>query len=303
MTFANATVKRAIAKGENLGALCSRVRHFNELRGLRANTSRPQIRSIETVSGFYRRERESHLNNYFQRTPTRIPVRLVDGSWEFFYGGAVPVRDGTIGELIIAKESIFDPKFLRSLRKRSEYRVLDEGTELMVALSVRDGQSVPESLMKLLREIQPGELSNEYFWVPRPNCTRFAPIVVGPPGSSFARQRPAKPGGVWLQLEGMQPKGVVVSSVELPKEITSDSFDSFNHAFTKLSEVFEPWRRSHTGNIYTRVLYRESNRKWYPLERLRSAAEATEEHALIKQRWSEFISLFPESFCEDPKLR
>jgi len=232
------------------------------------------------------------MSEYYPKTPIRVPVRLINGQWEFFYGGLVPARDGAIADLIIQKESITDPKFLRLLRKRSEHRLLDEGTALMVVLSVRDTSKIPKELTKLLAEIAPKELSDEYYWTPRPAGTRFVQITVGPPSAAFARRRPGQSGGVWLQLEGTQPKGVVVSSVVLPDSVSRVAFDSLNHVFTKLSEVFEPWRQSHTGNVYSRVLYREKNEKWYPLERLRRAAEATEEHALIKERWEALVTLF-----------
>ena len=34
--------------------------------------------------------------------------------------------------------------------------------------------------------------------------------------------------------------------------------------------VFEPWRKSHTGNIYGRIFYKEKNSKWYPIDVLRN---------------------------------
>lgn len=237
-------------------------------------------------------------DGYYPKTPVRVPVRMVNGQWEFFYGGNVPVREGTFGELLIQKERITDPKFLRALRKRSEHLLLDEGTALMVALSARDQSKLDERYKALLQEISPEHLSNEYYWTSRPAGTRFVSVVIGPPLEGFPGYRRQQPGGVWLQLEGAQPKGLLVSSVELPEAVSEEPCQSLNHAFTLLSEVFEPWRQSHTGNVYQRMLYQESNGKWYPLERLRRAAEATEEHALIKQRWDELVSLFSQEIGE-----
>jgi hypothetical protein len=56
----------------------------------------------------------------------------------------------------------------------------------------------------------------------------------------------------------------------LPHSISAEPVATLNHAYTKLSEVFETWRISHTGNIYTRVLYHERNGNWYPLDTLRN---------------------------------
>lgn len=232
------------------------------------------------------------MNTYYEKSPVRVPVRLVDGQWEYFYGWPVPVREGVVADLIVERSSITDPEFLKATRRREEHKLLDEGATLLVVLAAKDGADISDEHQNLFVRIDSGSLSNEYFWTPRPAGTRFIGVQVGPPSAIFSRQRPGVGGGVWLQLEGVRPKGVVVSSVILPDLVSATPVDSLNHAFTKLSEVFEPWRKSHTGNIYTRVLYQEANGKWYPLQRLRSAAEATEEHALIKARGLEFMSKF-----------
>ena len=46
-------------------------------------------------------------------------------------------------------------------------------------------------------------------------------------------------------------------------------------------------RKSHTGSIYGRVLYKETNERWYPLDVLRNKAIATDEHELVNQMWEE----------------
>jgi hypothetical protein len=51
---------------------------------------------------------------------------------------------------------------------------------------------------------------------------------------------------------------------------------SVNEAYTRISEVFEPERRSHAGNVFRDVFF-EHGLYVYPLERLRSP----EEHELI----------------------
>jgi hypothetical protein len=63
-----------------------------------------------------------------------------------------------------------------------------------------------------------------------------------------------------------------------------------NHAFTKLSELFEPWRKAHTGSIYERVFYLESNDRWYPLKDLRNRAVDDAERGLIKELWERVAS-------------
>lgn len=113
----------------------------------------------------------------------------------------------------------------------------------------------------------------------------FVAVTIDGPNKQQLQRDPKATGGVWLRLDGIQPKGLSTSRVVVPREVSSDPLNSLNHAFTRLSEEYEPWRISHTGNIYTRVLYEERNGRWYPLEVLRNAAEAQAEHALVQERW------------------
>jgi hypothetical protein len=49
---------------------------------------------------------------------------------------------------------------------------------------------------------------------------------------------------------------------------------SINHAYAHLSEKFEPHRRSHTGNVFQKVLYLPPGQhNWQPLEELRQAKQ------------------------------
>ncbi|MBC8751519.1 MULTISPECIES: hypothetical protein [Paraburkholderia] len=79
--------------------------------------------------------------------------------------------------------------------------------------------------------------------------------------------------------------GIVTSQILVPLIVSEEPLDSLNHAFTRLSEKFEPWRKSHTGNVYDRVLYQEKSGRWYPLNVLRDAAIAREEHEFIRAEW------------------
>jgi hypothetical protein len=220
-----------------------------------------------------------------EKTPIRIPVKLVDGQWEFFYGGSLPVCDGAVGELILDKRSIEDKEFLARLNRKSEYKILESGTQLRVALTVRPFPEIPTNLKKQLITMNAHELG-DYTLQHASFDTQFAQITIGNPTTRQEKICPNETGGVWLQLQGTQPKSITTSSVIVPGEISREPLDSLNHAFTRLSEVCEPWRKSHTGNIYDRVLYQEKNGRWYSLSTLRDAAIATDEHQLIKEQWA-----------------
>ena len=89
--------------------------------------------------------------------------------------------------------------------------------------------------------------------------------------------------------EGAKAIGLASTTVLLPCAISTKPVASLSHADTKLSEIFETWRISHTGNIYTRVLYRKRNGIWYPLDVLRNKALEKQEQAIARNLWDDLI--------------
>lgn len=45
------------------------------------------------------------MTDIYTKTPIRIPVKLVDGQWEYFYGGGLHVCNGAVGDLVIDKRT------------------------------------------------------------------------------------------------------------------------------------------------------------------------------------------------------
>lgn len=229
------------------------------------------------------------MRSIFDLDPIRIPVKLVNGHWEYFYGGGLPVKDGTVGDLVVDRSSIEDKKFLANLKRISKHKILEFGVSLLVAVTVKRPQDIKQKLKGyLLPTGSTGpKLGDAYYRTPRSDDTRFVEISIGEPTERQKSHDPNEKGGVWLHVEGLIPKGVSSSTIVLPEGVWSRPADSLNHAFTLLSEQYEPWRKSHTGNIYDRMLYQESNGKWYPLNVLRDAAIARDEHQFIRSQWEQ----------------
>jgi hypothetical protein len=108
-------------------------------------------------------------------------------------------------------------------------------------------------------------------------------------------------GGVFLLFNGLSQTGILTSPIKLPiKDKTGDGdndkvVDSLNYAFTCLSEEYEPWRKSHTGNIYDRIFYKEKNDKWYPIDVLRNIVSVKkDEHQLVFEARQEAIKKIQE---------
>lgn len=229
------------------------------------------------------------MRSIFDLDPVRIPVKLVDGQWEYFYGGSLPVKDGSVGDLVVDRSRIEDKKFLASLKCASKHKILEIGTTLLVALTVKHPLDIGPELVQYLQPVGSGgpDLGNAYYWTTRSGDTRFVQISVGGPTAVQRQLDPEEKGGVWLHVEGLVPKGVSSSTILLPSGVGNGAAESLNHAFTLLSERYEPWRKSHTGNIYDRMLYRESNGKWYPLNDLRNTALVKDEHQFLRSQWEQ----------------
>lgn len=208
----------------------------------------------------------------------RVPVQLVNGHWELLYGGGVPAIEGAAGELRLEAFQIEDKRFLKALSRKSTIKILEEGTELRVALTIRG----------------PIGASHEQFLLPRDAtkhghtakinpASRFVSVWLAGPGRAQQKRKETS-GGLWLSLEGMEPRDLEAGIVQLPKVGALDKADSLNHAFTLLSEQFEPWRQAHTGSIYERVFYKDGP-WWYPLGDLRNRAIVSAERMLIADLW------------------
>jgi hypothetical protein len=215
----------------------------------------------------------------------RIPVKLVDGHWELLYGGGIPVKDGSVAELRLEKYSISDKSFLATVSAKRSIKILEEGTQLLFALT--PDLSLPEVLASHF--LNP--LSVKYEHVAKISThARFIRVHLSQPTDAQKRLQ-LDQGGLWLKLEGLVDRGVESSSIKLPpvpglkKQVAS----SLNHAFTLLSEVFETQRISHTGNIYESVFYQDSDETWFPLKDLRNRELAKAERKVIKDLWQQVI--------------
>ena len=231
------------------------------------------------------------MQDIYNRKSIRVPVKIIDGKVEYFYGGLLPVKIGTIGDLVLDEMYISDKNFLNLLKRKSQHKILGEGTELLVSLTIKNETKIDENLIKHLISSDDSRLilgTPHYYkyWTP---TTRFVKMKIDKPTDRQFSADPKAVGGIWLDLQGFQTKGITTSSIMLHEDITNDAAISLNHAFTILSEKYEPWRKSHTGNAYDRVLYKENNNKWYPIDVLRNTAIIKDEHQLIKEQW-EIIS-------------
>jgi hypothetical protein len=221
----------------------------------------------------------------------RIPAQFIDGAWECKFGGQIPVEPGTNAEIIVDRGSISDAEFLKTLEAKDFHKVLDEDAILLVGLTVRPENPLRDKLKQLLRSY--GDLWRE-LGTTTPDLdshdTHFVEIRLAGPNKRQAKLLGTSLGGLWLITEGVEATGLASTTIKLPEKITNDPVASVNHAYTRPSEIFETSRISHTGNIYKRVLYREENGKWYPLDVLRNRALQKVEHKTAQALWTKFMA-------------
>jgi hypothetical protein len=167
--------------------------------------------------------------------------------------------------------------------------VLDENTCLLVGLSVKPERPPPEQMKQFLiaeKNVRIGVgIWNNGSSVP----LSFVEVGIGKPNKQQSRSLRTEQGGLWLLTRGIEAVGLGSTTISLPKEISRESVVSLNHAYTELSEVYEAWRISHTGNIYKRIFYLESDSKWYPLELLRNREIIQKEHNIADRLWESFL--------------
>jgi hypothetical protein len=214
-----------------------------------------------------------------------LPVRRVDGRWEFFYGGDVPVKNDAIGELRISADAIEDERFRENVTRTATFKVLDEGTELLVALSDPVAQGSRDSAWP----------KNPPDKIP-PGTTRFVKIKLGKPGEHWRLKDPAgsdtpAPGGLYLRIRGLERCELISSTVVMPEKFAPASAISLNHAYTLLSRAHETHRISNTGNVYTRMFYLDKDQRWYALDDLRRGVQAAAERTLIRTLWTEIENM------------
>lgn len=221
----------------------------------------------------------------------RIPVRRIGERWEVEFGGDIPVEEGQEAELLLPEAAITDRAFRKAMTRRSVIRILNRGDSLRAYLATKNLEGVPEAQRRELldwpdwqADVAPSSIDN---W--SSGGLSFFELKIGPATERQSRDGNLRSGGLWLEIRGRKAQSLISSTFELPACVSKSAATSLNHAFTILSEVYEPWRISHTGSVYERFLYQETDGRWYPLSLLRDAGLAQNDQGIAKALWVEFM--------------
>jgi hypothetical protein len=223
----------------------------------------------------------------------KIKMKFRAGRWEMVNGGQVPVKDGTEAELRVPVSSISDEGFLERMTEKGILPIRPKGVPLRVLVSIKDRKDISTENLAHLRKFN--DATTEFSFLAETRryggdvC--FLTVEIGEPNDRQLEIDEVSQGGLWLIFEGAQPVEIKSSKIILPDGVSDQDAISLNHAFTLISEVYEPWRKAHTGSIYDRYFYQEDNGMWYPLALLRDASIAQQEQKIAFDLWKRFLAL------------
>jgi hypothetical protein len=173
---------------------------------------------------------------YDEPRQVQIPVRVVNGAITFFYSGVpFPMCEGAIGDLIVDEEEVGSR--LRSLLQRQSVATMfDAGTTLWVNVQPDPSRPVPHAIGEFLE-----------------NHRDAKPLVPGPFAPVYLRE-PLR-----LHLRGTKLGELLSCSIVAPwlgnANDKSLYVSSLNQAYTRISEICEPQRKSHTGNVFEKGFF------------------------------------------------
>lgn len=221
----------------------------------------------------------------------RFAVKFLEGRWILETGGEIPVAESQTAEMLVPESAVTDQDILREMRTKTVVQVLERGVKLRAYLATKTNQGISDMQLAELvdwptyqAEIAPMAIDN---WSSGP--LRFFELTIGPATEKQSKDLMLREGGLWIVLKGRKVEGLKSSRFDLPECISKEPATSLNHAFTLLSEVYEPWRISHTGNVYDRFLYQEENEKWYPLSLLRDYQLSQQDQKIAYGLWQNLL--------------
>lgn len=168
----------------------------------------------------------------------KIPIKIVNGHPCLFPDGKLPdLKDGTIGDLVVPAHSFSDPKIAAQFAEEHREPFLPVGTRLAAQINP---EHVPEQHRKHVEHSMPGYMG--------------AAVVF-----TLAEDQQ-------ILRRGTKSAELLPCRCTIPS--LGEDAKSVNHAYTMISQAYEPHRISHTGNVFTKVYYLAGN-TWKPLKELR----------------------------------
>lgn len=197
----------------------------------------------------------------------RIPVIIRNGNLEFQSTGSLAdLKDGAHGELIVDAFTIRDENLRNELLQETTLCILPTNSTLYFHMNPAN---TPDHLRQYLIHL--------------PHAPHSGPYI------KALLQAPLE-----LRLRGT--KAATLESCPCLIPALGVTAASVNHAYSLISLAFEPKRRSHTANVFDKVVYFDQQGHVRKLEHLRQnlpSREAAAEDNSMHRHSSEDITLWP----------
>ncbi len=190
----------------------------------------------------------------------KIPVKIVQGKVVSLDGSALPELKDATGELLVPAYSVKDPAVLVKLTEEKTLPVLPEGSILLAEMRVYESHSLGNEKRDYLRSVR--EKHQKQF-----------PMGSVSAGSYFAEITLREP--LRLRLRGT--KEAILENCPCNLGYLKTTVHSINEAYFNLSTDFEPHRRSHNGNVFQKVFFKDNDGLWHPLNDLRKHHQVQQE--------------------------
>jgi hypothetical protein len=196
--------------------------------------------------------------------------------------------DGTSAEINVNESMFVTQKQAERFKKPQKFKIFEEGTKLLVAMKIPNEAACLDKYKGVYSS--PGEYSfanyghfSRYFNVA--NYVLICLELTKADAPNFLKKI-APDGAGWFVLDKAGKGTFTCGAIKLPESLGLNIPRSLNHAYTLLSELLETNRQSHTGNIYKQVFYKESDEKWYPLDKLRNPSELDSDTFTVSKLWA-----------------
>jgi hypothetical protein len=172
-----------------------------------------------------------------------IPIRVHGGTIQEFDGGSLPALGDCVGELIVPAFAVTDMEERERFTSFRERELFEAGTPLLCRVS---GRQVPAALL--------------------PQC-RVEPVPDSATPGAFVEIVLEEP--LRLITRGTK-RAVLANAACVIPGLNGLKATSLNEAYRRISERFEPRRRSVGGNVFRSVYYFEpTSASWRPIGELR----------------------------------
>lgn len=166
-------------------------------------------------------------------TTVHIPVVWKAGQWAYPDGPVPKFKEGVVAELRVNVTNMFDWRDAKRFSHEETVPFIEQGRLLLACMTLKEER--PKEAYDFPEDKRPlDDLGYSHY---------FIPFVLDEP--------------LMLRLRGTKPAQLMPCQCHIPALGPDFTTESVNQAYTRLSETYEPWRKSHTGAVFQKVYLAE----------------------------------------------